>query len=54
MAGERTKPSLPVRTDDPALARSSLEAASSLDLSDDDLAGLSDEFAHLTELVGTA
>jgi catechol 2,3-dioxygenase-like lactoylglutathione lyase family enzyme len=45
---------LAVRTDDLALARSSLAAAEALDLSDDDRAGLADEFAHVTEVVGLA
>jgi catechol 2,3-dioxygenase-like lactoylglutathione lyase family enzyme len=45
---------LAVRTDDLALARSSLAAAEALDLSDDDRADLADEFAHVTEIVGLA
>jgi catechol 2,3-dioxygenase-like lactoylglutathione lyase family enzyme len=43
---------LAVRTKDPALARSSLAAAESLDLTADEKASLADEFAHVTELVG--
>ena len=42
---------LAVRTQDLELARSSLAAAESLDLTDDEKAALSDEFAHVTELV---
>ena len=42
---------LAVRTDDPELARSSLAAAESLDLTGDDEAALADEFAHVTELL---
>ena len=42
---------LAVRTDDPALARSSLVAAESLDLTGDDEAALADEFAHVAELL---
>jgi catechol 2,3-dioxygenase-like lactoylglutathione lyase family enzyme len=43
---------LAVRTDDPGLARSSLAAAESLDLTDGEKASVADEFAHVTELVG--
>ena len=42
---------LAVRTGDLALARSSLAAAASLDLTDDETLALADEFAHVTELV---
>ena len=42
---------LAVRTKDHELARSSLTAATALDLSDDERAALTDEFAHVTELV---
>ena len=42
---------LAVRTNDLALARSSIAAAESLELTDDDKAALADEFAHVTELV---
>ena len=42
---------LAVRTKDDALARSSLAAAESLPLSDDDRAVILDELAHVTELV---
>jgi catechol 2,3-dioxygenase-like lactoylglutathione lyase family enzyme len=43
---------LAVRTEDVALARSSLAAAEALALADDDRAGLADEFAHVAEIVG--
>jgi catechol 2,3-dioxygenase-like lactoylglutathione lyase family enzyme len=42
---------LAVRTKDHDLARSSLIAAKSLELTDDEKAALTDEFAHVTELV---
>src|SRR5688500_13573501 len=42
---------LAVRTMDPELARSSLTAAQSINLADDDRAAMADEFAHATELV---
>ncbi|HTF42185.1 MAG TPA: VOC family protein [Propionibacteriaceae bacterium] len=42
---------LAVRTNDHALARSSLAAAKALELTDDESAALADEFAHVTELV---
>lgn len=42
---------LAVRTKDHELARSSLAAAESLELTDDEKAALTDEFAHATELV---
>ena len=42
---------LAVRTDDPGLARASLAAAESLDLTGDDKAALAEEFAHVAELV---
>jgi catechol 2,3-dioxygenase-like lactoylglutathione lyase family enzyme len=42
---------LAVRTKDPELARSSLTAAKSLVLTDDEKAALTDEFAHVTELL---
>ena len=42
---------LAIRTKDHALARSSLTAAKSLVLTDDEKAALTDEFAHVTELV---
>ena len=42
---------LAVRTKDPELARSSLAAAESLELTDEERAALADEFAHVTELV---
>jgi catechol 2,3-dioxygenase-like lactoylglutathione lyase family enzyme len=42
---------LAVRTEDHVLARASLAAAKSLDLSDDDHAALAEEFAHVTELL---
>ena len=42
---------LAVRTKDHELARSSLTAAKSLALTDDEKAALTDEFAHVTELV---
>src|SRR5687768_13721701 len=42
---------LAVRTNDPALARSSLAAATSLDLTSEETADLEDEVAHATELV---
>ena len=42
---------LAIRTDDHGLARSSLEAAESLELTDDERAALADEFAHVTEIV---
>ncbi len=45
---------LAVRTGDPALARSSLAAAESLGLTDDERAALIDEFAHVAELVEQA
>ncbi len=43
---------LAVRTMDPDLARSSLAAARSIDLADDERIALADEFAHVTEVVG--
>jgi len=42
---------LAVRTNDHELARSSLASAESLALTDDEKAALTDEFAHVTELV---
>jgi len=42
---------LAVRTKDHDLARSSLIAAKSLELTDDEKAALTEEFAHVTELV---
>jgi catechol 2,3-dioxygenase-like lactoylglutathione lyase family enzyme len=42
---------LAVRTKDHALAQSSLAAAESLELNDDERSALADEFAHVTELV---
>ena len=42
---------LAVRTENHELARSSLSAAQSLELNDDERAALADEFAHVTELV---
>jgi catechol 2,3-dioxygenase-like lactoylglutathione lyase family enzyme len=42
---------LAVRTKDHELARSSLTAAKSLELTDDERAALEDEFAHVNELV---
>ena len=42
---------LAVRTNDHKLAQSSLTAAQSLDLTDEEKAALTDEFAHVTELV---
>ena len=42
---------LAVRTKDHELARSSLTAAEALELTDDEKAALTDEFAHVTELV---
>jgi catechol 2,3-dioxygenase-like lactoylglutathione lyase family enzyme len=42
---------LAVRTKDYELARSSLDAAKSLELSDEERAGLSDEFTHVSEIV---
>ena len=42
---------LAVRTMDPELARSSLAAARSIDLADDERAALADEFDHVTEVV---
>jgi hypothetical protein len=45
---------LAVRTMDHELARSSLTAAKSLELSSDERAALADEFAHVTELVSQA
>jgi len=42
---------LAVRTRDRELARSSLAAAESLELTDDEQADLADKFAHVTELV---
>jgi catechol 2,3-dioxygenase-like lactoylglutathione lyase family enzyme len=42
---------LAVRTKNHELARSSLTAAESLELSDDETAALAEEFAHVTELV---
>jgi len=42
---------LAVRTDDLALARSSLAAAESLELTGDDEAALAEEFAHVAEVV---
>ena len=43
---------LAVRTMDHELARSSLAAARSIDLADDERTALADEFAHVTEVVG--
>ena len=42
---------LAIRTKDPELAQSSLTAAKSLALTDDEQAALADEFSHVTELV---
>lgn len=42
---------LAVRTKDHELARSSLAAAQSLELTDDEMSALADEFSHVTELV---
>lgn len=42
---------LAVRTKDHELAQASLKVAESLELTDDEKAGLADEFAHVTELV---
>lgn len=42
---------LAIRTEDHELARSSLSAAESLDLTSDERASLADELAHVTELV---
>jgi hypothetical protein len=42
---------LAIRTKDHDLAQSSLTAAKSLELTDDEKAALTDEFAHVTELV---
>jgi catechol 2,3-dioxygenase-like lactoylglutathione lyase family enzyme len=42
---------LAVRTKDPELARSSLTAAQSLELTGEEKAALADEFAHVTELL---
>jgi len=42
---------LAVRTNDPELTRSSLTAATSLTLTDEEKAALTDEFAHVTELI---
>ena len=42
---------LAVRTQDHELARSSLTAAKSLELTDDEKAALADEFAHVSELL---
>jgi catechol 2,3-dioxygenase-like lactoylglutathione lyase family enzyme len=42
---------LAVRTQDGELARTSLAAAEALRLTDDEIAGLADEFAHVTEIV---
>jgi catechol 2,3-dioxygenase-like lactoylglutathione lyase family enzyme len=42
---------LAVRTNDHDLARSSLTAAQALNLTEDEMASLADEFAHATELV---
>jgi catechol 2,3-dioxygenase-like lactoylglutathione lyase family enzyme len=44
---------LAVRTRDYALAQSSLNAASSLELTEDEKATLAEEFAHVTELVNS-
>jgi catechol 2,3-dioxygenase-like lactoylglutathione lyase family enzyme len=45
---------LAVRTGDAELARTSLAAAESLELADDDRAALADEFAHASEVVHQA
>ena len=42
---------LAIRTNDHELARASLAVAESLELTDDEQAALSDEFAHVTELL---
>lgn len=42
---------LAIRTKDPELAQSSLTAAKSLALTDDEQAALADEFSHVTELL---
>ena len=45
---------LAVRTNDPELAHSSLTAAKSLELTDEERTSLEEEFAHATELVNQA
>jgi hypothetical protein len=42
---------LALRTGDPVLARSSLKAAESLELTAEERSALADEFAHMTELL---
>ena len=52
MAGDRAylyRAELAVRTSDLELARTSLAAAQSIELTDAERAGLADEFAHVSE-----